>query len=134
MWGKELKYGETGNISLLRFARKDAGVWEGMVHEKWNIKGLIGKLKNPLRHYPHQTVSEFLKAVNIYSNVRAEELRIKNKKAFFWSIITYPLGKFFLNYLLKRGFLDGIQGFIFAVFMSLHSFLVRGKLWIKTKD
>ncbi|MGB9598646.1 MAG: hypothetical protein ACPLZH_02265, partial [Minisyncoccales bacterium] len=31
------------------------------------------------------------------------------------------------------GFLDGVQGFVFAVLMSFHSFLVRGKLYLMLK-
>jgi hypothetical protein len=31
---------------------------------------------------------------------------------------------------LKSGFLDGLEGLIFAILMSFHSFLVRAKLWL----
>lgn len=129
MWGRELKHGETGNIKLLRLARKDAGKWEGRVHEKWKVKGKIGELKNPILHYPHQTLDAFLKEINYYTDIRAEELYKKGKKARWWSIILYPKFKFFVNYFLKLGFLDGIEGFVFSMIMSFHSFLVRGKLW-----
>lgn len=128
MWGRKLKYGETGDIKLLRLARKNKGMWEGKVHEKWKVSGSIGELKNPILHYPHQTISEFLKEINFYTSLRAEEL---SKKEIYWvSIIFYPFGKFVLNYFIKRGFLDGIKGLIFAITMSFHSFLVRGKLWL----
>lgn len=130
MWGEELKYGETGNIRLLRLARKGAGEWEGKVHEVWKVKGKIGELRNPLLHYPHQTITEFLKEINFYTDIRVKELFGKKVKVYWWSIIAYPLGKFILNYSFKRGFLDGLPGFVFAILMSLHSFLVRGKLWL----
>ena len=32
MWGKKLKYGETGKERRLRLAKKTAGQWEGKVH------------------------------------------------------------------------------------------------------
>ena len=35
-----------------------------------------------------------------------------------------------MNYFIKFGFLDGLQGLVFAIMMSFHSFLVRGKLWL----
>ena len=130
MWGKDLKYGETGNIKLLRLARKDAGAWYGKVHEVWKVKGKIGELKNPLMHYPHQNITEFLKEINFYTDLRSKELFNKKIKVYWWSIIIYPLGKFILNYGIKRGFLDGLHGFLFAMLMSFHSFLVRGKLWL----
>lgn len=131
IWGKQLKYGETGNIMLLRLAKKGPGLWEGKTHERWKINGRVGKLVNPLLHFPHKTLEEFLKKINFYTDIRAEELKSKNVKAFFWSILAYPLGKFLSNFLLRRGFMDGIHGLIVAIIMSFHSFLVRSKLWLK---
>lgn len=133
MWGRELKYGETGNIKLLRLAKKNKGKWEGKVHEEWKVKGRIGELKNPILHYPHQTITEFLKEVNFYTDIRAKELYEKGVKVNFFSIISYPKLKFFNNYFLKLGFLDGTAGLVHALMMSFHSFLVRGKLWLLWK-
>ena len=129
MWGKTLKHGEVGNIILLRIAKKGAGKWEGEVHEQWKIHGKTQILKNPLDHYPHPTVAEFLQEINYYTDIRAEEL-YKNKVRSNWlSIIVYPKTKFILNYFFKRGYQDGLPGFILAMMMSFHSFLVRSKLW-----
>ena len=130
LWGKELLHGETGSIKLLRLAKRDAGTWEGYVHEQWKIKGKTAVLQNPLKHYPHQTVAEFLAEINYYTTIRANELYKKKVMVSWWHIIIYPNTKFFLNYFIKGGFLDGLPGLVFAFMMSLHSFLVRGKLWL----
>lgn len=130
MWGKELRYGEMGNIKLLRLAKKNAGEWKGKVHEKWFVEGKIAQLQNPLTHFPHQSMTEFLQEINFYTGLRAKELYERGIKVPWWSIIVYPKGKFLINYFIKRGFLDGLEGFIFAIMMSFHSFLVRGKLWL----
>lgn len=130
MWGRKLRYGEVGDEWRLRLAKKTAGRWEGKVHERWKVKGLVGRLNNPIFHFPHQTLDEFLKEINFYTDIRAQELKSKKVKVFFWSIILYPLSKFIINYIFKRGFLDGVHGLVFAIIMSLHSFLVRGKLWL----
>lgn len=131
MWRKKLKYGETGSIKLLRLARKSAGEWVGMVHEEWRIKGKVGTLINPIIHYPHPTVAEFLKKINFYSTLKAEELYLKKIKTNMLSLIMYPSSKLIINFVLRKGFLDGIPGLIYALLMSFHSFLVRGKLWAK---
>lgn len=133
IWGKQLKHGETGNAMLLRLAKRGSGLWAGKAHEVWKIRGRVGKLINPLLHFPHKTMEEFLKEINFYTDIRAEELKSKNVRAHFWSILSYPLGKFLVNFFFKRGFLDGIHGLIFAILMSFHSFLVRGKLWLKNE-
>ncbi len=130
MWGKALKYGEVGNIKLLRFAKKKEGIWYGKVHEEWRIEGKVSEFENSLIHYPHQTIDDFLKEINFYTTIRAKELYDSHVNSSIKDIIFFPSGKFILNYFFKLGFLDGIEGFIFAIFMSFHSFLVRGKLWL----
>lgn len=134
MWGKLLKHGEVGNIYILRLARKDSGAWVGAVHENWITQGKTAELKAPLLHYPHVNTEEFLKEINHYSTIRAQELfEQKIKLSASWrmtlQILAYPIGKFLRNYILRLGFMDGIPGFVLAMLMSFHSFLVRAKLW-----
>lgn len=129
LWGKELRFGETGHINLLRLGRKEKGHWEGRVHEEWKVLGEVVRLQHPLLHYPHPTIREFLSEINTYSTLRAKELHQKKTTVSLTAIIAYPIGKFFLNYFFKLGFLDGVRGMIVALMMSFHSFLVRGKLW-----
>jgi glycosyltransferase involved in cell wall biosynthesis len=133
MWGKELNHGETGGIKLLRFSKKDSGIWKGKVHEVWEVEGNISEMENNLIHFPHQTIDEFLSEINFYTSLRAKELYENKIQGSVKNIILYPKGKFIKNYFIKLGFLDGIEGFLFAIFMSLHSFLVRGKLWLLWK-
>lgn len=129
MWGRKLRFGDAGRTNLLRLAKKSKGKWTGRVHETWDIVGETATLAHPLYHYPHATVKEFLKEINFYSSLRAEELSEKKATVSKLSIIGYPLGKFLQNYVVKLGFLDGTAGIISALMMSFHSFLVRGKLW-----
>jgi glycosyltransferase involved in cell wall biosynthesis len=129
IWGKPLHFGESNNITLLRLAKKDKGKWIGNVHESWQITGKTTTLKNPIIHHPHQTIAIFLKEINYYTDLRAKYLYNQRVSVYWWTIIIYPLGKFIQNYLIRLGIFDGIRGLIFAVLMSLHSFLVRGKLW-----
>ncbi len=130
MWGRTLKHGEVGNIVLLRLAKKNTGKWEGSVHEQWKVRGKTKLLKNSLDHFPHPTVAEFLREISYYTDIRSQELFKKNVKSSWLSIIIYPKSKFILNYFFKRGFQDGLAGFVFAMMMTLHSFLVRSKLWL----
>ena len=132
-WEKKLKYGEAGNIKLIRLGMKSRGLWKGKVHEKWIIKGKIGVLENEIIHCPHQTVREFIKEINEYSNLRARELHESRYSSNVLSIIFYPFTKFTLNYFIKLGFLDGVPGLVYALIMSFHSFLSRSKLYLYDK-
>ena len=129
LWGKKLMHGETASVRLLRLAKKNAGTWNGPVHETWKITGKTRALRGELLHYPHQNTVSFLKEINWYTDMRAKELYMQKKHVKGLQIFLFPAGKFVTNYFLRLGVLDGIPGLIEAVMMSFHSFLVRGKLW-----
>ncbi len=127
--GRWLAHGETGNIKLLRLAKKDAGKWKQPVHEEWKIAGKVGTLAHPLLHYPHQNVAQFLDEINRYSTLYANYLYRHGVREPAWQILGKPAAKFFLNSIVRLGFLDGTAGIMVALMMSFHSFLVRAKLW-----
>lgn len=130
MWGRKLKHGETGNIKLLRLFNKQKGDLKGVVHETWETRSKVGFLTSPIQHFPHPTISEFLREINFYTDLRAKELYDQGKKVSWISIILYTKGKFIVNYFMKLGFKDGMPGLVHAMLMAFHSFLVRGKLWL----
>jgi glycosyltransferase involved in cell wall biosynthesis len=130
MWDRTLLHGESSQTRFLRLAKKSAGSWVGKVHERWILKGKVGILNHPLSHYPHPTIREFISEINYYTDLRAAELKEKNIKVRKSDIILYPFAKFIQNYFVRLGVLDGVAGLLQAIFMSFHSFLVRGKLWL----
>lgn len=129
LWGKTLAHGEVGGIRLLRLAKKDAGRWVRPVHEVWEIAGKTGELTHPLLHSPHPDVAQFLSHIDRYSTINANYFYAQHKHTQPWQIVVYPVAKFFLNYVWRLGFLDGMQGAIVAIMMSFHSFLTRAKLY-----
>ncbi|OGV93325.1 hypothetical protein A3B57_03780 [Microgenomates group bacterium RIFCSPLOWO2_01_FULL_47_10] len=124
---KELRYGETGHLWLTRLGKKSAGVWQRPVHEIWAIDR-FGRLKQPLSHASHQTVASFITKINYYTEIESHYRLGRRQTVSLWQTLVYPLGKFIHNYIVRRGFLDGFEGFIMAVMMSIHSFLVRAKM------
>lgn len=136
LWGRTLQYGEIGAVRLLRLAMKKIAVrkWKGSVHEVWDVKGLTGEFETPLLHYPHQQLTEFIAEINHYSSLRAQELFQKGVRTNWFWVIVYPKAKFIQNYFFRQGYKDGVAGFIVAMMMSFHSFLVRGKLYLLSKN
>lgn len=132
--GRWFKHGETSRAKLLRLAKKGVGKWQRSVHEIWQINGPVGELKNPIYHYPHQTISEFLNHLNFHSGLHAKALEQEGKKASFWRLIVNPLAKFCQNWLLRLGFLDKTPGLIVALMMSFHSFLAWSKFYLSRQN
>lgn len=126
--GRRLRHGETKNTYLLRLAKKGSGKWVRPVHEYWQVKK-TKKLKHPILHYSHQSVSSFISKINSYTTIEASYRKSRNKKTTLFEIIFYPIGKFLYNHIIKLGFLDGFEGFIMSFMMSLHSFMVRVKMY-----
>ncbi|MEK7521462.1 MAG: glycosyltransferase family 2 protein [Patescibacteria group bacterium] len=134
VWGRKLKHGEMGNTSFIRLAQKGSGEWKRRVHETWDIQGSVKTLKNPLPHYPHQTVNEFLSDINRYSTLHAQENSHEGKQSSVLKILLWPKLKFLSNWVLKGGFWDGTHGFVVAMMMSFHSFLSWGKLYLEQRN
>lgn len=128
MFGKELKHGEIGGAKFLRLARKGSGLWKRKVHEFWDVRGDAGELKNPIMHYPHQTLSEFVSDVDFYSTLHAKQKFEDGERSNVFKILFWPKVKFIRNYWWRLGFLDGTEGFVHAMMMSFHSFLAWSKL------
>lgn len=130
--GGEVKYGEVWTArsrGFIRLVKKGAGLWKGAIHERFATEKNTAILQNFIDHYPHQTIKEFLNEINFYSSLRAKELIAVGKRTSVLEIVLYPFLKFIYTYFFKLGFLDGAPGFVYAFFMSFHSFLVRAKLY-----
>jgi glycosyltransferase involved in cell wall biosynthesis len=135
LWGHEIEHGESGNWKKVRFIKKGAGEFVGQVHEEFKpVENVASLGKCFLRHFPHQSISEYLHELNVYSSIRAKELTKNGKKSNVIEIAAYPLGKFLYDYFILLGILDGTRGFIIAALMSFYSFLVRAKLYILTRN
>jgi glycosyltransferase involved in cell wall biosynthesis len=132
LWGEEVKY-SADRFHPVRLAKKESGVWQGKVHEVWEIKGKISNLKNSLTHYPHPTLRKFIEEINFYSTIRARELDAQGKKSSLARIVLWPKGKFLETWIVKRGFLNGTPGFVISLMMGLHSFLAWSKLWVRQR-
>jgi len=133
LWGKRLSHGEIGAVKLLRLARRASGKWRRRVHEVWDVAGKTYTLKNPLLHYPHPSLNEFLADINRMSSLHAQANHEEGKGSSLAKIIIWPSGKFMYNFVIKVGFLDGLPGLVVSLVMSFSSFLAWGKLWLLQK-
>ncbi len=128
--GKWIKHGGWYPDWVTRLFLKDkASFNENEVHENLKINGTTGRLQNRIEHYTDPDIKHYFKKFNRYTSLAANEL-VKNGKRFsVWDIILRPLAIFIKMYFLKLGFMDGIYGFILAVFSSAYVFTKYSKVW-----
>lgn len=127
--GRWLRFGETAGVRLLRLAKKNSGKWVRPVHEVWEVEGKVGELIEPISHFSHPHISEFVEKISLNTTIDAQYYYKQGKKFSLFELLFFPKAKFIKAYFLKLGFLDGLPGLIMAVLMSVNSFLIRVKLW-----
>lgn len=102
---------------------------ENDVHEHLMVNGEKGILNNDLEHFTDPTISHYFQKYNKYTSLAAEEMHKKGKNFSLLDVTLRPFIIFIKMYILKAGFLDGLQGFILAAFSSAYVFTKYSKLW-----
>lgn len=97
------------------FKRGSARFSDDLVHERLIVDGATGTLKSPLLHDTYRDLEEVLDKVNSYSTAGARMLDQKQRKSGLSTAILHGLWAFVRTYFLRRGFLDGREGFMLAV-------------------
>lgn len=132
--GRWIKHSGWWPDYTLRLFKKDRGkMQQREVHEKIIVNGKIGYLREPLIHYTYYSLDDFIKKMQIYASLSAEEIFkfTLSKKKIILKMIFSPFFTFFKMFFLRLGFLDGLRGFILAFLYSCYSFLKYAKVWEK---
>ena len=102
--------------------------WVGKyVHESVEVNGSVGRLDANLLHYTCQSLSEHLRTMDRYTTLAAEELVSQKRQIGWYQLALDPVWTFFSTLVLKRGFLDGMEGMAIAWMGALYQFLKFAK-------
>ena len=113
----------------LRLYLKEAGTFaQREVHEQVVVKGRVGTLKAPLEHFTYDSISDYLKRMDRYSDLSAQQYLLEGKKVSWPEILFRTKYTFFKMWILQRGFLDGTNGLVLAVLYSYYTFIKYAKL------
>ena len=97
------------------FRRGLARFSDDIVHERVIVDGTVGTLSKPIRHETFDDLEDLLEKMNSYSTLSARKMRDSGKRASLTRAVFKGLWAFFRTYVLRRGFLDGREGFMLAV-------------------
>lgn len=97
------------------FKRDSARYSEDLVHERLVFDSSPCRLQNEMLHYSFDDLDQVLAKVNSYSTAGARQRQQRGQQAGLGKAIWHGLLAFFRSYVLRRGFLDGREGFILAV-------------------
>jgi glycosyltransferase involved in cell wall biosynthesis len=114
---------------VTRLFRKSAGRFtEQHVHEQLLVDGGVAVLHGDLLHFTDPDLHHYFAKFNRYTTLAAQDLEAAGRR---WSpvdLLLRPAFQFIKMYLLRRGFLDGMEGFILAVVSSAYVFVKYAKL------
>lgn len=123
--GRWIRHGGWYPNYLVRLAHKKHASWtEPAVHEELKVDGDLMMLPEPLLHYTFSSIQEQIQTNLRYARLGSERLKEKGQEPSCWKLLFKPTGKFLETYLVKRGFMDGLPGFIISV-NAAHSMFLK---------
>jgi glycosyltransferase involved in cell wall biosynthesis len=120
---------------VVRLFQKQYGKFtESRVHEKLELHGETRPARFDLLHFTDPNLHGYLLKFNKYTSLGADDLHDVGRRFRYSDVILRPVFQFFKMYLLRRGFLDGMPGFILCVLSSAYVFTKYAKLWEREQN
>ena len=103
------------------------------VHEQITLEGEVSWLSSDILHYDSPSFERYLSRLNRYTDLQKDEFEQKKLSRnllvlLYYSFIKPPL-VFTKLYVRHKGFLDGMRGFVWSLFSSLHFPIAYFKYW-----
>lgn len=151
-WIRHCGYYPSWNLRLFRHAKGryekvevgDTDSGDNEVHEHVVLQGQTAHLKHDMLHYAYPDVRTWLEKHNRYSSWEAEvevrgqfgrheaigQTHAQRRRLRVWSrkLPCRPTLRFLYSYVLKRGFLDGYEGYLFCRLLAFYEFLIVTKI------
>lgn len=118
---------------LRLFKRGTARFKDVAVHESVQTAAPVAILRGHFLHYPYADLETFIAKINLYSSEAAGIMHAKGRQTSVLGATCHALWTFVRIYLVRRGFLDGKEGFILAVMAATGSFFRYNKLLFLNK-
>lgn len=113
------------------YNRKCTKFTDAQVHESIIVDGQdVVDMKNPIIHYSYASISDFLVKMQFYSELFANQ-NVGKKSSSLGKALLHSYFTFFKNYILKRGFLGGYEGFVISKYNADTAYYKYLKLYEK---
>ncbi|MFZ5933182.1 MAG: glycosyltransferase family 2 protein [Patescibacteria group bacterium] len=136
--GKPLRHAGVYPDGVIRLVKNGKARFPRIsVHEQIEVDGEVGWLINDLEHHDSPTFERYLSRLNRYTDLKAKELAKDNVSKDPLTLLYYsslkPLFIFLNLYVRHAGFKDGMRGFVWSLFSSLHFPISYFKYFAKGK-
>lgn len=134
--GKMIKCCGWGSESHVRlYNRRKTAFTDASVHERVLVpqNGQLKSFRAPFFHYSMQSIDDFLRKIQKYSSLYAEEHQGQKKSSTFKAVFHGSFA-FIKSYFFQKGFLSGKEGFIISFYNGNCSFYKYLKLQEKNQS
>lgn len=129
-WGAY--FGKSAYAGLFRRGAKRWG--DERVHPKIALSGPEGRrLETPLDHYVDRNISDMIRRLDRYSTLRAMDLRESGIRETFGRNVRRIFSRFYKCYVRRKGYREGLYGFLIALFAGLYPILSYAKARLETE-
>lgn len=133
VFGKALKASMWWPDYKVRFFKAGAVTWSNKIHRVPKTEGqgltLPADERWAIIHHHYDNISQFVRRMDNYSNIQAQELK-QEGYIFDWAdLIKKPLSEFLSRFFAHRGFEDGLHGLALSLLQAYSFLLVYLKLW-----
>lgn len=116
----------------VRLFNKEKGEWIGdQIHERWELfcqADKIGLLEGDLLHYSYYTFSDHIQQIEKFTEIAAQAAVAKGKDCSLFKLWFGPKWRFFTDYIVRLGFLDGFNGYMVCKYSAWASFAKYTKI------
>ncbi len=98
-------------------------------HDYFEVDGVRGDLRGDLLHYSFTDLAHQAQSHNAFSSIQAFNYVNRGRRFGITSVVLRPIVKFVEIYVYKRGFLDGLHGFVIAINSAYGTFLKFAKMY-----
>ncbi|MDC0637220.1 glycosyltransferase family 2 protein [Flavobacteriaceae bacterium] len=113
--GKKIRFSGFQTDWVIRLGRTELCRYNGrLVHETISVDGTTARLKSRIPHHTYKSFSDYLAKLDRYSTLQAQMAFEAKKKVHLGHFIWRPFYRFWHQYLIRLGILDGLEGWILA--------------------
>jgi glycosyltransferase involved in cell wall biosynthesis len=127
--GKEIRHcGWHPDRTTRRFDRRHARFSDDLVHERVEVSGPRRELRHPLLHHAFSGIGDIVAKMNRYGALSARQMFERGRRCGVVDLTLRPAFAFLKTYLLRLGFLDGVEGLVVSATTSWLVFLKYARL------
>ena len=129
IFGKWIRHGGWYPQYHVRLYRRDAATWCRDVHEGVTANGSVGRLVQPIHHFAHARVEDWVDKLARYTTLEARAMWEGGERMNLARLLLEPPGYAFSKLIVQQGWRDGAHGLALALLFGCYRLVRNLKLW-----